>query len=132
MPPIGKTTVEKNGRVLQQSEIIYENTITELNRVWSELSYTMQSLRDNSDCAQEAYDLLLDETDQGIIIQPTFDPDKVPNISKSEQPKIAIIREQGIMVKMNGHAFDEVGFKSVYVHMTDLFEGPSSLMSFRP
>ena len=93
---VGKTTTNKNGRITHQSEIIYENTITELNRAWSELSFTMQSLRDNSDCAKEAYDLLLDETDQGIIIQPTFDPDKVPNISKREQPKIAIFREQGI------------------------------------
>ena len=56
---IGKTTAEKHGRIVQQSEVIYKNTITELNRVWSELSYTMQSLRDNSDCAQEAYDLSL-------------------------------------------------------------------------
>ena len=70
---IGNTTTDTYGRITQQSEIIYENTITELNRAWSELSYTMQSLRDNSECAQEAYDLLLDETDKGIIIQPSFD-----------------------------------------------------------
>ena len=129
---IGKTTSEKSGRILQQSEIIYENTITELNRVWSELSYTMQSLRDNSDCAQEAYDLLLDETDQGIIIQPTFDPDKVPNISKSEQPKIAIFREQGINGQNEmAYAFDKAGFKSVDVHMTDLLEGRFQLNEFQ-
>ena len=121
---IGKTTAKKNGRILQQSEIVYENTITELNRVWSELSYTMQSLRDNSDCAQEAYDLLLDETDKGIIIQPTFDPDKIPTISKSNQPKIAIFREQGINGQNEmAYAFDKAGFKSVDVHMTDLLEG---------
>ena len=129
---IGKTTAVKSGRIIQQSEIIYENTITELNRVWSELSYTMQGLRDNSDCAQEAYDLLLDETDQGIIIQPTFDPDKVPNISKREQPKIAIFREQGINGQNEmAYAFDKAGFKSVDVHMTDLIEGRFQLNEFQ-
>ena len=92
----------------------------------------MQSLRDNSDCAQEAYDLLLDETDQGIIIQPTFDPDKVPNISKSEQPKIAIFREQGINGQNEmAYAFNKAGFKSVDVHMTDLLEGRFQLNEFQ-
>ena len=92
----------------------------------------MQSLRDNSDCAQEAYDLLLDETDQGIIIQPTFDPDKVPNISKSVQPKIAIFREQGINGQNEmAYAFNKAGFKSVDVHMTDLLEGRFQLNEFQ-
>jgi len=76
--------------------------------------------------------LLLDETDQGIIIQPTFDPDKVPNISKREQPKIAIFREQGINGQNEmAYAFDKAGFKSVDVHMTDLIEGRFQLNEFQ-
>ena len=82
----------------------------------------MQSLRDNSDCAQEAYDLLLDETDQGIIIQPTFDPDKVPNISKVSNPRSPFSANKASMVKMKWPMLDKAGFKSVDVHMTDLLE----------
>lgn len=129
---VGKTTTNKNGRITHQSEIIYENTITELNRAWSELSFTMQSLRDNSDCAKEAYDLLLDETDTGIIIQPTFDPNQIPNISKNTQPKIAVFREQGINGQNEmAYAFHKAGFKSVDVHMTDLLEGRFQLNDFQ-
>ena len=118
--------------IRDRSEIIYENTITELNRAWSELSFTMQSLRDNSDCAKEAYDLLLDETDTGIIIQPTFDPNQIPNISKNTQPKIAVFREQGINGQNEmAYAFHKAGFKSVDVHMTDLLEGRFQMNDFQ-
>jgi phosphoribosylformylglycinamidine synthase len=128
---VGKTKLETNGSISKQSEIIYENSITELNRAWSELSYTMQSLRDNSDCAKEAYDLLLDESDKGIIINPSFDPYQVPNISKGTQPKIAIFREQGINGQNEmAYAFHRAGFNSVDVHMTDLLEGRFQLNDF--
>lgn len=128
---VGKTKLETNGSISKQSEIIYENSITELNRAWSELSYTMQSLRDNSDCAKEAYDLLLDESDKGIIINPSFDPNQVPNISKGTQPKIAIFREQGINGQNEmAYAFHRAGFNSVDVHMTDLLEGRFQLNDF--
>jgi phosphoribosylformylglycinamidine synthase len=129
---IGNTTTDTYGRITQQSEIIYENTITELNRAWSELSYTMQSLRDNSECAQEAYDLLLDETDKGIIIQPSFDPNQIPTISTGVQPKIAVFREQGINGQNEmAYAFHKAGFESVDVHMTDLLEGRFQLNDFQ-
>lgn len=129
---IGKTKAQTNGCITKQSEIIYDNSITELNRGWSELSYTMQSLRDNSDCAKEAYDLLLDESDKGLIINPSFDPNQVPNISKGAQPKIAIFREQGINGQNEmAYAFHRAGFDSVDVHMTDLLEGRFQLNDFQ-
>ena len=103
-----------------------------MNRTWSELSYNLQGRRDNSDCAQEAYDLLLDASDTGLQIQPSFDPEESPHVLSGIRPKIAIFREQGI----NGQnemafAFHQAGFESVDVHMTDLLSGAMQLNNFQ-
>ena len=134
---IGTTTADKKLKVQLNNESIYTESITVLNRIWSELTYQMQAQRDNPDCAQEAYDTLLDEENNGLVVKPNFDLDAVENFERrtsnaehrtlssghsKNRPKVAILREQGI----NGHnemafAFDRAGFESIDVHMTDLF-----------
>ncbi len=69
---IGNTSAEPTLNITLNGQSIYSENITTLNRAWSELSYQMQSKRDNPKCAQEEYDALL-EDNAGIIIQPTFD-----------------------------------------------------------
>ena len=46
-----------------------------LQRRWSELTYRMQALRDNPDCAREAFETTLDEDDPGLSATLTFDLD---------------------------------------------------------
>jgi phosphoribosylformylglycinamidine synthase len=134
---IGNTTAEPTLTIGFNNETIYSEDITTLNRAWSELSYHMQTKRDNPKCAQEEYDALL-EDNAGIIIKPTFDVAEVENVASSlatasstQRPKVAIFREQGI----NGQnemafAFDRAGFESVDVHMTDLLGGTVDLADF--
>ena len=129
---IGSTHTEPQLRIESQGVLLYENSITALNRTWSELSFNLQGRRDNSDCAQEAYDLLLDASDTGLQIQPSFDPEDSPHVLSGIRPKIAIFREQGI----NGQnemafAFHQAGFESVDVHMTDLLSGAMQLNNFQ-
>ena len=129
---IGKTKDERSILLNYEQEVIYENSIKDLNRKWSELSFKMQSIRDNPSCAKQAYDLLLDEEYNGIQILTKYDPDKAPRINRKIMPKIAILREQGI----NGHnemayAFHKAGFQSVDVHMTDLINGLLNLNDFQ-
>jgi phosphoribosylformylglycinamidine synthase len=117
-------TIELNGTEL------YSESLTPLNRAWSELTYRMQMQRDNPDCALEEYDALLKEN-QGILIQPTYDPDAAVHIATGARPKMAIFREQGI----NGQnemafAFDRAGFDAIDVHMTDLLAGRIDLKDF--
>ncbi|MAV39143.1 MAG: phosphoribosylformylglycinamidine synthase [Puniceicoccaceae bacterium] len=130
--PIGSTNATPQLRIESQGACLYENTVTALNRTWSELSFVLQSRRDNSECAQEAYDLLLDESDGGLLIEPSFDPDAMPTVQSGIRPKIAVFREQGI----NGQnemafAFHQAGFDSVDVHMTDLLSGAMQLNNFQ-
>jgi len=106
-----------------------------LHRLWSETSFKLQSMRDNSDCAKSQYDQLLQENDPGLNAKLTFDiQDNVaaPYINLGVKPKVAVLREQGV----NGHiemaaAFYQAGFNSVDVHMSDLLSGRVNLKDFK-
>jgi len=108
------------------------DSITGINRTWSELTYRMQSLRDNPDCAKQEFDNILDDKDPGMNFKLTYDPDERPSVNISlAKPKIAILREQGINGQLEmGAAFTRAGFEAVDVHMTDLLTGRMSLKDF--
>ncbi len=107
----------------------------ECHRTWSEVSWRMQTLRDNPDCALEEYDRLLDVDDPGLHESLTFDPTQNPAtraILSGRRPRIAVLREQGV----NGHlemaaVFDRAGFCAIDVTMSDLSEGRHHLESFQ-
>ncbi|MFW5874398.1 MAG: phosphoribosylformylglycinamidine synthase [Verrucomicrobiota bacterium] len=75
---IGHTTTDQTLNIQLNNENLYSESITTLNRAWSELSFHMQALRDNPACAKEEYDSLLDEGSPGILIHPTFEPRSAP------------------------------------------------------
>ena len=116
-------------------EAVYSASRIQLQRWWAETSYRMQSLRDNSECAQQEYDVLLDAENPGLNAKLSFDQneDVAAQVNASgERPRVAIVREQGV----NGHiemaaAFDRAGFASVDVHMSDILEGRVTLADFK-
>lgn len=116
-------------------KVVLANSRVELQRMWSETTWHMQSLRDNPQCAQQEFDLILDKTDPGLHAQLSFDPNEniaAPYINKGTRPKMAILREQGVngQVEMAA-AFDRAGFASVDVHMSDIISGEVSLNAFQ-
>ncbi len=105
---------------------------TRLHRSWSELTYRMQSLRDDPVCAREAYDALLDEGDPGLNASLSFPLTDSESVRSERRPKIAILREQGVNSQREmAAAFDRAGFETYDVHMTDLASGRSHLEDFR-
>ncbi len=107
----------------------------DLQRAWSETSYQIQSLRDNSDCAQQEFDRLLDAKDPGIQPLLSFDPANnisAPFINSGKRPRLAVLREQGVngQVEMAA-AFDRAGFAAVDLHMSDVIAGRVSLKEFQ-
>ena len=67
---------------------------TALWRAWGEVSASMQALRDDPVCAQEAYDALLDADDPGIVPVLTFDPAEdvaAPAVARGARPRVAIL-----------------------------------------
>ena len=68
------TSTEANTLIITRGNtLLYKESLTPLNRAWSELSYRMQALRDNPECAKEEFDRILDEDDAGLLIRPSFD-----------------------------------------------------------
>ena len=109
--------------------------LADLQAAWQETSYQIQRLRDNPACADSEFALLTDKERGKLFADLSFDlKDDVaaPYLSGSLQPKIAILREQGV----NGHiemaaAFTRAGFQAVDVHMSDLIAGRVSLETFQ-
>ncbi len=99
---------------------------------WSELTFRMQRLRDNPDCAEEAFEAILDEQDAGLNAKLTFTVPDYPLPRRDSRPKIAILREQGVNSQREmAAAFDRAGFESHDVHMTDLLTARIALADFR-
>ena len=107
----------------------------DLWRAWSETSYRIQALRDNSDCAQQEFDRLLDAKDPGIQAAPSFDINEdvaAPFINRGVRPKMAVLREQGVNGQIEmAAAFDRAGFDCVDVHMSDVISGRVALQDFK-
>jgi phosphoribosylformylglycinamidine synthase len=113
---------------------IYSESGIALQRAWSEMSWQLQRLRDNPQCAQEEFDRILDATDPGLHAKLTYDATEdiaAPFIAKGARPRLAIIREQGVNGQIEiAAAFDRAGFDAVDVHMTDIISGRESLGGF--
>lgn len=121
--------------IKRNSENIFERSRVELQQIWSETTYQMQSLRDNPQCAQEEFNLIADANDPGMHADLSFDLNKdiaAPYIAKGERPKMAILREQGVNGQIEmAAAFDRAGFSAIDVHMSDILSGRISLSDFK-
>jgi phosphoribosylformylglycinamidine synthase len=97
---------------------------TELHRRWSEVSFRMQSLRDNPECAIEEYSRLLDLKDRGLHAALSFDAAEdgaAPYIATGARPAVAVLREQGVNSQTEMAAvLTRAGFDAYDVHMTDV------------
>ncbi|EWC43792.1 phosphoribosylformylglycinamidine synthase [Drechslerella stenobrocha 248] len=110
---------------------LFSSSRAALQQSWSRTSYELQKIRDNPSCAEQEYTAITDDENPGLSFQPSFNP-AAPFIPPSPQnPRVAILREQGV----NGHAemafaFLAAGFTPIDVHMTDLISGTTSLSDF--
>ncbi|KAF9168909.1 hypothetical protein BGX21_003577 [Mortierella sp. AD011] len=115
---------------------ILESSRLELQRIWSETSYHMQAIRDNSECAQQEFDGILDGQDPGLSYQLTFNPGEeilsAKELELQNRPKVAILREQGVNGQIEmAYAFHAAGFTAVDVHMSDILTGKVTLKDFK-
>jgi len=124
-----RVVVRSNGKT------IIDRARGELQQLWAQTSYRIQSLRDNPEGAEQEFSTLLDDEDPGLQVQLGFDAGEdiaAPFIARGVRPKVAILREQGVngQVEMAA-AFDRAGFTAVDVHMSDILAGRVSLANFR-
>ena len=106
-----------------------------MQQCWAESSYRLQALRDNPDCAEQEFNAIKNDQDDGLFVSIPFDQNEdvcAPYIGLEIAPKVAILREQGV----NGHiemaaAFNRAGFESVDVHMSEILSGAVTLDEFK-
>jgi phosphoribosylformylglycinamidine synthase len=133
---IGAPRGDARVRFTLAGKALIDEPLGELRRAWSETTYRMQSLRDNSECALQAFEAL--EEPDALALRPalTFDPELDPARpfveSAVERPRVAILREQGVngQVEMAA-AFTRAGFDAIDVHMSDVLAGSVALERFR-
>lgn len=135
---IGRINNEDTIRFTRDETVILENSRTYYRTTWAQTTYKMQSLRDNPACAQEEHDVKFDTEDPGLQANLSFDINEdivadliAKDALKSTNPRIAILREQGV----NSHvemaaAFDRAGFVAIDVHMSDILAGRTNLVDF--
>jgi phosphoribosylformylglycinamidine synthase len=132
---VGRVHGDDVVRVTQDGAEVFRESRVALQRVWSETTWLLQSLRDNPASARQEYDRILDDGDPGITPVVPFDPaDNAarPLIAAGVRPPIAILREQGVNGEVEmAAAFDRAGFEAHDVHMSDIIAGRVSLESFR-
>ncbi|KDO01462.1 phosphoribosylformylglycinamidine synthase [Pseudomonas donghuensis] len=126
-----------NGEVLIKlaGEELFKGDRRLLQRQWAETSYQIQRLRDNADCADQEFDVLLEEDNPGLSVKLGFDVNQdiaAPYIKKGVRPQVAVLREQGVngQVEMAA-AFDRAGFNAIDVHMSDILAGRVDLNDFK-
>ena len=131
---IGEPTPSKQIKIQTNHDYTETFELRALREMWSELSFRMQSIRDNPESAKEAFNALLDDNDPGLSSTITFSQPHQEDLIKfkDQRPKVAVLREQGV----NSHvemavAFHRAGFEAIDVHMTDIISGRISLDDFK-
>ena len=113
--------------------IEFFDSVVNLEKIWSETSFSIKSSRDNPASARDEYDLIDKFDNQGLVAKDSFKfSAKLPAFEKKIKPKVAIFREQGV----NGQnemaaAFMLAGFDAKDVHMQDLLDNPGLLSEFQ-
>jgi phosphoribosylformylglycinamidine synthase len=112
---------------------LYRAARVELQRKWSELTFRMQALRDDPECAREAFESALDATDPGLHARLTFElPNERRSAARAGRPKVAVLREQGVNGQREMAAtLDRAGFEAHDVHMSDILSGRAGLDDYR-
>jgi phosphoribosylformylglycinamidine synthase len=121
-------------RVQASGRRVFSASRLDLHRRWSEVSFRIQEMRDNPECAREEYSRLTDAADPGLHADLTYDPGEdvaAPYIARGARPALAVLREQGVNSQTEMAAvFTRAGFDAFDVHMTDILSGRVRLGRF--
>ncbi|OUS09871.1 phosphoribosylformylglycinamidine synthase [Gammaproteobacteria bacterium 53_120_T64] len=131
---IGTTNKADRIEISNANSLLISKPRTDLQQTWAQTSYRLQTLRDNPSCAQQEFEQIA-KADPGLSVKLSYDVNDdicAPFINTGIQPRIAVLREQGVngQVEMAA-AFDRAGFAAVDVHMSDIIAGRVELSDFK-
>ncbi|WP_157271461.1 phosphoribosylformylglycinamidine synthase [Azohydromonas aeria] len=121
--------------VWRDTKTVFSAPLRDLHQAWDEVSWRIAKQRDNPDCADAEHAAAGAQDDPGLQLHLTFDPAEdvaAPFLNLGAQPKVAILREQGVnsQVEMS-YAVAHAGFESYDVHMSDLLAGRTTLDKYQ-
>src|SRR5690606_19141021 len=95
---VAKPTRDSDVVVRRGEAELYRAPRVELRKLWSELTFRIESLRDDPKCAEEAMAARLDDEDPGLNVHLTFDFAAPPEPARrvDRRPRVAVLREQGV------------------------------------
>ncbi len=131
---IGRVENSQTLTIRNDEKVVLELDRKQLQREWSEMSYRIQSLRDNPATAREEFDRIVDDNDPGLNVRLSFDvnDDIARPFRGVAEPRVAVLREQGVNSQYEMAAvFMRAGFTAVDVHMSDLLSGRDSLANYQ-
>lgn len=132
---VANITAQAVVEVRHDARVLVSFELSELLAAWNEVSWAITRLRDNPACADSEFGRSGNDLQPRLSLSLPFDPREdiaAPWIVKSDRPRIAILREQGVNSQYEmAAAFDRAGFTAVDVHMTDLIDRRVSLASFQ-
>lgn len=112
---------------------VFKSDRATLQERWSNVSYQLQKLRDNPECAEEEFAAIRAKSN-GLSVKLSFHPDEdvaAPFIAKGAKPRVAILREQGVNSQVEMAAvFHKAGFEAVDLHMSELLSQSRDLSDF--
>ncbi|WP_298232316.1 phosphoribosylformylglycinamidine synthase [uncultured Azohydromonas sp.] len=121
--------------VWRDTKAVFSAPLRDLHQAWDEVSWRIAQQRDNPACADAEHAAAGAQDDPGLHLQLSFDPAEdiaAPFLNRGAQPKVAILREQGVnsQVEMS-YAVAHAGFESYDVHMSDLLAGRTRLDQYQ-
>jgi phosphoribosylformylglycinamidine synthase len=132
---VGAPTAGHAVSVRASGRTLYSASRVDLHRHWSEVSFRMQELRDNPECARQEHARLLDADDPGLHANLTYHPAEdvaAAFIRSGVRPAVAVLREQGVNSQTEMAAvLTRAGFDAYDVHMTDILSGRTRLARFQ-
>jgi phosphoribosylformylglycinamidine synthase len=128
---LAEAHAEDRIRIRAGSRIRFEASRSELRRIWSETTYAMKRLRDDPESAAQEEAAREDPDRYRLWASPPPPPRPSARPSRSGQPRVAVLREQGVNGQMEmAAAFMAAGFRVSDVHMSDLVSGDETLESY--
>jgi phosphoribosylformylglycinamidine synthase len=121
--------------VWRDTKPVFSAALRDLHQAWDDVSWRIAQQRDNPACADAEHAAAGAQDDPGLHLSLTFDPAEgiaAPFLNLGAQPKVAILREQGVnsQVEMS-YAVAHAGFESYDVHMSDLLAGRTTLDQYQ-
>ena len=140
---VGKTRPESSSIAKGKGELsvwrdakeVFSAKLSDLHQVWDSVSWKICQQRDNPACADAEHASAGLATDPGMHVHlpaGALDDVAAPFLHLQTQPKVAVLREQGVNSHVEmAYAFAQAGFEAYDVHMTDLQTGRAKLQDFK-